>query len=154
MECETKPTPQCLLSGCQPKYAPIKLTTCLVLYLFSSSVRKVPQSEQNVLDKTRGPVAQMAAKSLHTTSLEGEVGGSQNKLSLLHIVKDPWNKPHGLPNALSSRQERSSSSYLHNLWFVAGTDRQHFQNSTAGPEQLLVGVQSHDTHQQCRPPTG
>ena len=98
MECETKPTPQCLLSGCQPRYAPIKLTTCLVLYLFSSSIRKVPQSEQNVLDKTRGPVAQMAAKSLHTTSLEGEVGGSQNKLSLLHIVKDPWNKPHGLPN--------------------------------------------------------
>ena len=58
-----------------------KLTTFLiimvVLYLFCSSVREVPQSEQNVLDKTRGPVAQMAAKSLHTTSLEGEVGGSQ-----------------------------------------------------------------------------
>ena len=70
----------------------------MVLYLFSSSVREVPQSEQNVLDKTRGPVAQMAAKSLHTTSLEGEGGAVQSKLSLQYMVKDPWNRPHGLPN--------------------------------------------------------
>ena len=44
--------------------------------------------------------------------------------------------------------------YLHNLWFVTGTDGEHFEHTAAGPEQLLVRVQSHDAHQQSRTPTG
>ena len=36
--------------------------------------------------------------------------------------------------------------YLDNLWFVAGADRENFEQATTGPEQLLVGVETHDTN--------
>lgn len=37
--------------------------------------------------------------------------------------------------------------YLNYLWFVAGTDRQYFEQATASPQQFLIGVESHDAHQ-------
>ena len=41
--------------------------------LFCGSIREVSESEQDVLDQTRGPVSKVAAQGLHTTSL-GERG--------------------------------------------------------------------------------
>ena len=37
--------------------------------------------------------------------------------------------------------------YLHYLWLVAGTDREDFEQATASPEQLLIGIEPHDTYQ-------
>lgn len=44
--------------------------------------------------------------------------------------------------------------YLNYLRFVAGTDRQHFEQTTASPQQFLIGVQSHDAHQVDRATAG
>ena len=44
--------------------------------------------------------------------------------------------------------------YLDYLRLVAGADREHFKETGAGPQQFLVGVQSHDAHQVHRATAG
>lgn len=36
--------------------------------------------------------------------------------------------------------------YLNDLWFVAGTDGENLEKTTASPEQFLVGIETHDTN--------
>ena len=40
-----------------------------------------------------------------------------------------------------------------NGWLVAGADRQYFEDSRRCPQQLLVGVGTHDTHKFTRTTT-
>ena len=47
----------------------------------------------------------------------------------------------------TAHTEGVSSPYLYYLRFVAGTDGEHFEQATTGPQQLLIGVEPHDTHQ-------
>jgi hypothetical protein len=44
-------------------------------------------------------------------------------------------------------RQRLHTSSLHYLWLVAGTDREDFEQATASPEQLLIGIEPHDTYQ-------
>ena len=41
----------------------------------------------------------------------------------------------------------SCDADLNNLWLVAGADGEDLEESTAGPQQFLVGIESHDPHQ-------
>ena len=43
---------------------------------------------------------------------------------------------------------------FHNGGLIAGADRQHFEHSACGPQQLLVSVGPHDVDQSLRPTTG
>ena len=44
--------------------------------------------------------------------------------------------------------------YLHNLWLVAGADRENLEKTTARPQQFLIRVQSHDPYQIDRATAG
>ena len=50
--------------------------------------------------------------------------------------------------------ESQCTHYLDYLRLVAGADREHFKETGAGPQQFLVGVQSHDAHQVHRATAG
>ena len=48
----------------------------------------------------------------------------------------------------------SCDADLNNLWLVAGADGEDLEESTAGPQQFLIGIEPHDPDQVHRTSAG